>query len=313
MAGPCAAAHDELRQAAFARLRLLEQVYGDDIPWSAISHGFECNGEKVLLANRAVGIFKPKQMRRGALSIKTTRPRAGRQNIYADAEDADGTFVYSLQGDDPDNHYNRSLRECLEDRLPLVYFHAVAEGVYTALFPCFIESIDVQTMTCRVSVASERSLASGEPVLRDVYAEQIERRHAFRESKVRLHQAEFRERVLAAYGTRCAMTGLPVPELLEAAHIVPDAHERGVAEVNNGICLSRIHHRAFDANLIGVTPDYRIEVSERLLDIQDGVILEGGLKALNGQTLALPEKERSWPCRALLELRFKEFKGWSWV
>lgn len=303
----------ELRQAAFERLRLLEQVYGDDIPWSAIAHGFECNSEKVLLANRAVGIFKPKQMRRGALSIKTTRPRAGRQNIYADAEDADGTFVYSLQGDDPDNHFNRSLRECLEERLPLVYFHAVAEGVYTALFPCFIESIDVQTMTCRVSVAPALSLTRGEHILRDVAAERIERRYALRETRVRLHQAEFRERVLAAYGARCAMTGLPVPELLEAAHIVPDAHEQGVADVNNGICLSRIHHRAFDANLIGVTPDYRIQVSERLMDMQDGVILEGGLKALHGRQLTLPNNEMDLPCQELLAFRFDEFVRWAWA
>jgi putative restriction endonuclease len=159
MASLYAPARDDLRHAAFARLRLLEQVYGDDIPWSAIRHGFACNGEKVRLANRAVGIFKPKQMRRGALSIKTTRPRAGRQNIYADAEDADGTFVYSRQGDDPDNHFNRSLRECLEDRLPLVYFHAVAEGVYTALFPCFIErryaSLIVVTLNYQI-LTSER-------------------------------------------------------------------------------------------------------------------------------------------------------------
>jgi putative restriction endonuclease len=306
------ASHDDLRQAAFARLRLLEQVYGDDIPWRAIEQGFTCNGEMVRLANKPRGIFKPRQMQRGALSIRTPSPRAGRVNNYADAEDADGTFIYSLQGNDPSSHDNRLLRECLEERLPLIYFHAVAEGVYTALFPCFIESIDVATMTCRVSVAPELSLASSEPVLRDAYAEQIERRYAFRETKVRLHQAEFRERVLAAYGARCAMTGLPVPELLEAAHIVPDAHERGVAKVNNGICLSRIHHRAFDANLIGVTPDYRIQVSERLLEMQDGVILEGGLKVLNGRVLGLPERRRSWPSQELLELKFKEFKGWAW-
>lgn len=106
-----------VRSYAPARLRLLEQVYGDDIPWSAIAHGFACNGEKVLLANRAVGIFKPRQIGRGALFIKTTRPRAGRQNVYADAEDGhtgaedgEGTLVYSLQGDDTDNHYHRSLR-----------------------------------------------------------------------------------------------------------------------------------------------------------------------------------------------------------
>lgn len=310
---PTGAGDEALRSAAFARVRLLEQVYGDDIPWSAIAHGFECNGEKALLANKAVGIFKPKQLQRGALSIKTTKPRSGRVNIYADAEDADGTFVYSQQGDDPNNHYNRALRECWEAQLPLIYFHAVAEGIYKAIFPCFIESIDTQSMTCRVAVAP--TLSAGEKLYakpEDEESRRIERRYALRETRTRLHQAEFRERVLAAYGNRCAMTSLPVPELLEAAHIVPDAHEKGVAEVNNGICLSRIHHRAFDANLIGVTPDYRIQVSERLMGINDGVILEGGLKALHEQALVLPEIQRSWPNRELLELRFKEFEGWAW-
>lgn len=164
-------------------------------------------------------------------------------------------------------------------------------------------------MTCRVSVAPARPLTGDEHVLHDVAAERIVRRYALRETRVRLHQAEFRERVLAAYGTRCAMTGLPVPELLEVAHIVPDAHARGVTEVNNGICRSRIHHRAFDASLIGVKPDYRIQVSERLMEMQDGVILEGGLKALQGRALELPGKQRNWPSQDLLELRFKKFKG----
>lgn len=76
MASLYASARDDLRQSAFARLRLLEQVYGNDIPWSAIAHGFECNGEKVLFASKPVGIFKPKQMTRGALSIRTSRPCA---------------------------------------------------------------------------------------------------------------------------------------------------------------------------------------------------------------------------------------------
>src|SRR6218665_1962026 len=204
---------DALRLAAFERVRQLEQVYGDDIPWQAIAGGFECAGERVLLANKAVGIFKPKQMQHGALSIKTTKPRMGRVNIYADAEEADGTFVYSLQGDDPSNHFNRSLHECCEDRLPIIYFHAVAEGVYKAIFPCFVESIDTQTMTCRVSVGASISLGSRPYAMaEDDEFQRIERRYALRETKVRLHQAEFRECVLSAYGSRCAMTSLPVPE-----------------------------------------------------------------------------------------------------
>jgi putative restriction endonuclease len=85
-----------------------------------------------------------------------------------------------------------------------------------------------------------------------------------------------------------------------------------VAVVKNGICLSRIHHRAFDSNLIGVTPDYKIQVSERLLELEDGVILEGGLKALHGKEIKLPDKKKNTPSQELLALRFEEFKNWVW-
>jgi len=303
---------EAIRLAAIARVRALSQVYGDEIPWGTIAQGFECQEEKILLANKAVGIFKPRQLQVGALSIKTTIPRVGRTNVYTDAEDGDGTFVYSLQGNNPNNHYNRALYECWEHNLPIIYFHAVAESIYKAIFPCFIESIDPVSMSCRVSVASELISAKQHYSLRDSEAWKIERRYALRETNVRLHQAGFRVQVLDAYGKRCAMTGLPVPQLLEAAHIVPDSHELGVAEVRNGICLSRIHHRAFDSNLIGITSDYRIQVSEKLMEFEDGPILEGGLKALHGKEMTLPRDKRNWPSQDLLAIRFEEFKHWAW-
>src|SRR6516164_9550802 len=70
----------------------------------------------------------------------------------------------------------------------------------------------------------------------------LERRYALRTVKQRLHQASFREAVIAAYNGRCALSGLPEPLLLDAAHIVPDKDERlGHAIVPNGIPLSKIH------------------------------------------------------------------------
>jgi predicted restriction endonuclease len=63
--------------------------------------------------------------------------------------------------------------------------------------------------------------------------------------------------------------------LLDAAHIVSDKDERlGQPVVPNGIPLSKIHHAAFDANLIGIDPDYRLHVSARLLGQNDGPMLE---------------------------------------
>jgi putative restriction endonuclease len=87
----------------------------------------------------------------------------------------------------------------------------------------------------------------------------LERRYALRAVKQRLHQASFREAVITAYNGRCALSRLPEPLLLDAAHIVADKDEQlGHPVVPNGIPLSKIHHAAFDAHLIGIDPDYRV-------------------------------------------------------
>ena len=60
--------------------------------------------------------------------------------------------------------------------------------------------------------------------------------------------------------------------------------------VSNGLPLTKIHHAAFDAQLIGIDPDSRIHVSERLLEIHDGPFLELGLKGIVGQVIELPRR-----------------------
>ena len=74
----------------------------------------------------------------------------------------------------------------------------------------------------------------------------------------------FRAQVIEAYERRCALSGLPEPRLIDAAHIVPDSDERlGQPDIRNGICMSKVHHAAYDAGLIGIDPDLMIHVSER--------------------------------------------------
>jgi putative restriction endonuclease len=95
--------------------------------------------------------------------------------------------------------------------------------------------------------------------------------------------------------------------LLDAAHIVADKHEKlGQPVVPNGIPLSKIHHAAFDAHLIGIDPDYRVHVSERLLGRKDGSMLDA-LKRLDGGTIHLPSRARDRPYRDRLALRFERF------
>jgi putative restriction endonuclease len=113
--------------------------------------------------------------------------------------------------------------------------------------------------------------------------------------------------VITAYNGRCALSGLPEPLLLDAAHIVADTDEQfGQPVVSNGIPLSKIHHAAFDAHLIGIDSDYRLHVSDRLLAQNDGPMLEA-LKRLHGNAIHLPNCPKDRPDRDRLALRFERF------
>jgi putative restriction endonuclease len=88
-----------------------------------------------------------------------------------------------------------------------------------------------------------------------------------------------------------------------------DADEQlGQPIVSNGLPLTKLHHAAFDAHLIGIDPDYRIHVSDRLLEIRDGPFLELGLKGIVGQVIQLPQRSEDRPDRDRLALRFEQFK-----
>ena len=105
------------------------------------------------------------------------------------------------------------------------------------------------------------------------------------------------------------MSGLPEQRLLDAAHIISDRNEwLGKPIVPNGLPLSKIHHAAFDADLIGIDPDYRLHVSDRLLDKKDGPMLEV-LKQLEGEAIHLPNRVKDRPDRDRLALRFERFKA----
>jgi putative restriction endonuclease len=126
--------------------------------------------------------------------------------------------------------------------------------------------------------------------------------------KQRLHQASFREAVMTAYNGRCALSGLPESRLLDAAHILADREEMGHAVVPNGIPLSKIHHAAFDAHLIGIDPDFRLHVSPQLMEQKDGPMLDA-LKKLNGGSIHLPGRKKDYPDRDRLSQRFARYQS----
>jgi putative restriction endonuclease len=98
--------------------------------------------------------------------------------------------------------------------------------------PAYVFGWDARALKARVAFGVPADDAPAFP------ATGVERRYALREVKQRLHQASFREAVIAAYAGRCAVSGLPEQRLLDAAHIVADRNEPlGQAIVPNGIPL----------------------------------------------------------------------------
>lgn len=295
-----------LRLAAFEHVRKLGEIH-DHLTANELKPGFVFQGQRTPLINPQRGIFKPQQMR-FLLSIKTVFPKPGAKVWYDDQREVhrqifegDEMVDYAFMGQNPDAADNRWLREAFENRIPIIYFLGIAPGRYQAMLPAFISGWDAKALKARLAfgVPDQDALVPPENAL--------ERRYALRAVKQRLHQASFREAVITAYNGRCALSGLPEALLLDAAHIISDKDEKlGQPVVPNGIPLSKIHHAAFDAHLIGIDPDYKLHVADRLLVQNDGPMLEA-LKRLNGEMIHLPNRAKDRPDRDRLAQRYERF------
>lgn len=299
-----------IRGAAFAAIEKLSRQHGGQIPWQVIRVGFQAGGETVLFANRAKGIFKPRQMS-AALSIKTTVPRAGRSLWYRDQsvgatnlDDATGLLRYDLSRGGREDPTNRALQAAMRRGAPLIYFMGVSPATYQPVFPVWVEDFRQEEGYVLLATADFAVAEVVSPVA--AVREGIEASYSAITTRTRNHQAWFSARTKAAYRWRCAFSGLPVRELLVGAHIVPDA-EGGPPSVRNGICMSALHHVAFDSHLIGVDPDYRVHVASPLREQQDGDLL-ANIKRIDGARLRLPQAPEDWPDRRFLDRRFKQFR-----
>jgi putative restriction endonuclease len=294
-----------VRLAAFAFLDEQRKLSPDLFERRTLQRGFELDGERVPL-QAPQGIFKPR-LCRFPLSITTVPVTEGQPKPYDDAFGVDGLLRYRYRGADPNHPDNRGLREAMRQRLPLIYFHGIVEGRYEADYPVFVVGDSPESLTFTVSV-DERRFANLGNVSDDPVETEIRRRYVTRTVQQRLHQKEFRERVLEAYRRHCAICRLKREPLLEAAHIVADAEALGAPVVPNGIALCTLHHAAFDAHLIAVRPDYRIELRRDVLEESDGPMLIHGLQGFHGQLIGVPGRESLQPSPTLLEARYELFR-----
>ena len=178
--------------------------------------------------------------------------------------------------------------------VPLVYFVSTRPDRYRPIYPCFVTGDELGLRS--VSVSPGPPIGPTDELEPVAIENPIGRRYVVRETRVRLHQARFRGRVLQAYSDSCAICRLEEIRLLDAAHIVSDALPSGEPHVSNGFSLCSIHHRAFDQNLVGVSPDYEVRVSNQLLEEDDGPMFEL-LKTFHRAPIVLPTRLSCRPDR----------------
>ena len=297
-----------VRLEAFNWLSEQVRIHGDVLPRSVLAQGFEFENQRVPLV-APQGIFKPKLLPQIPLSITTTP-----EGPYDDSFGPDQLLLYRYRGTDPQHRDNAGLRMAMFRKVPLVYFHGVVPGKYLAVWPVFIVGDEPANLTFKVAVddisiiGSDWENETESPLISDTGADA---RRAYITSSVRnrLHQRGFRERVLRAYRKQCAFCRLRHLELLEAAHIIPDGEPEGEPIVKNGISLCKFHHAAFDKFLLGVRPDYVIEVREDILKEKDGPMLLHGLQGLHHQKIILPRPKDLQPNSDLLERRYQKFRA----
>lgn len=293
----------QIRILAFQWLKEQQLLFGPELQKRPLlEEGFEVEGRKIPLMSRQRGIWVPSGFQY-PLSI-TTSP----DNPYADDFGDDAFIAYHYFGEDPNHSDNRKLRAAMRDDAPLVYFLGLKKNIYVAVFPAFVVGEDVIAKMFRIAVDLDAAMRTDRFAVADQSMALARRQYRTAETKIRLHQRQFRMRVIDAYSESCALCRLRHAELLDAAHIIPDNDEHGAPIVPNGIALCKIHHAAFDANIMGITPEYRIEVNHRILEETDGPMLRHGIQELHGQGIVLPKRKSDWPDPERLEMRYKKFR-----
>ena len=119
---------------------------------------------------------------------------------------------------------------------------------------------------------------------------------------------EFRSRVLFAYREQCSICRLRHAPLLDAAHITPDSDPDGLPVVPNGLAMCKIHHAAYDADIIGIRPDLTVDVRADVLAEIDGPMLRHGQQEMRDVKLLLPRSREARPDIARVARRWERFR-----
>lgn len=295
----------QVRHAAFSFLKEQTAIHGDILPRKLLERGFAFGSELVPLICPQ-GIHIPRLLSL-PLTFCTVPPNMRKPRPYEDGMGEDGIITYRYKGTDPDLRENRAMRKAMELKTPMIYLFGIVPGYYRPVWPVFI--VGDSTSGLAFSVLADDAISSGlEATAEDAARLDGKRRYITRDVRQRLHQQLFREQVLLAYRDTCAICHLHHPELLDAAHILPDSHPQGDPVIPNGLALCKLHHAAFDENILGVSPDYQIDIREDILQEHDGPMLKFGLQEMQGRMLITPRVAEFKPSRDFLAIRYEAFK-----
>ena len=255
------------------------------------------------------GIWKPRQMQ-ACLSVRTSH-----RQVYDDVFlETEGLLAYNYRNHGSYDHSdNRSLRAAIKFKLPILYFVGIDRGVYEVeVVKVLCETDDKSGVLLDfISVEEALQMLSIDPISSpQLVQEQGTIKTAYSNSVVkrRVHQAEFRRRVLRAYNSQCTICHLRYRSLLDAAHIIPDA-KGGKPEVPNGLSLCRIHHGAYDQNILGIDHEYRVHINQKMLKERDGPMLQYGFQEMNERNIILPHNIKNHPDKDKLAERFNKFQN----
>ncbi len=284
-----------LRLAAFDAVDALVEKRGGFATYAEL-RDFELEGRRFPLIDQSRGIWNPVEFD-ATLSIVSAA-----DGPYGDHVGPDGLLRYDFEAGDPLGRTNRKLRAAMQTFTPIIVFEKPLPNVYVPVTSAFV--VDEDREAGQFIVATDNAIALS---VRAADEGLIDRRYVEQLVWRRVHQPVFRARVMHAYQTTCAVCRLKHGELLDAAHIIPDADTAGITAVTNGLALCKIHHAAYDQNLLGISADYRVHIDRDLLDEVDGPMLRHGLQDMHGTIIYAPRRVALQPSRESLAARFEGF------
>lgn len=198
-----------------------------------------------------------------------------------------GSGIFAPYAGRGDSYYRK--RWCSAALRFFAQFRA-AEG-YEAKFHDVLSSSDNGTFISSEAEKVVKQVKIDWCLPEDIDPKSKQGKEAIRETKARIGQQAFRNWILSIYNGKCCVTGLDLPELLRASHIVAWAEDKdNRMNPANGLCLSATYDAAFDKHLITFDDNYRMVLSKTLRDHCTAEIHREYFLRYEGKEIAKPSR-----------------------